>query len=205
MKVRLLAAISLLFIIVNSNAKELGEINNIHIGVGSFSEFMGKVQTTVQGEKNSYDFKPYLSIGADGVLYEDFSFIPELVLTFPEKGRDENISRFTFLTLFTFGYHFHDFLFKVGTGFAFTRLSSDGGTQTLANGNNPSEDFFLPDGGSTSRNMITTLGIQYFVHQNWSIQASGIYYNLTDSESSAWSSLLSVNFHIDQGMMSSWF
>ncbi len=204
MKKKIFTIACLIVTVLNTYSKEFGELNNTHIALGSFSEFMGKVQTSVEGEKNSYDFKPYLGLGADAVLYEDISFIPELILTLPEKGRDENISRFTFITLFTFGYHFKDFLFKFGSGFAFTRLSSNGGTETLNNGTNPSEDFFLPDGSSTSRNMLLTAGIQYFIHKNWSVQASGLLYNLTDSQSRAWSSLISINFHLDKEMMPSW-
>jgi hypothetical protein len=203
MKLRLFAAFLLPLLIQNIQAEKFGTINNIHIGAGSFSEFMGEVQTTVEGEKNSYEFKPYLVFGADGVIYKDLSFIPELVLTIPESGRDEHTSRFTFMTLASLGYHFHDFLFKLGTGFTFTRFSSDGGTETLNNGTS-TDDFFLPEESSYTRNMLLTVGLQYFAFEEWSIQASGLLYNLTDSESSVWSSLISINYHIDSTKIPSW-
>ena len=87
-----------------------------------------------------------------------------------------------------------DWVFKLGTGLSMARVSTDGGTQTLDNGTGTT-DFPMPDAAVVSQNMVTTIGIEYYLHQEISVKLEGHYFNLLSENGQSWSHTASLSYH----------
>lgn len=167
---------------------------DFYLGVGNLSQFSGQVQTDDQGTTQFFSFKPTFSAGINYQFYRNFTVTPELTLTLPETGRDPNISKWQYFVTATGGYQLYDWNFRAGLGLALQRISGDGGYQTLSNGTTTT-DFPLPESASVSRNVITTLGVQYAFLSNWSARFDALIYNLESGQNRNFSHTLTVIYH----------
>lgn len=181
---------------VRTNHHKKPYIDDLYFGVGSLTEFVGHVQVDENGGTESFSFTPYLSVGLKTYLYDKgLSWLPEFGMSLPHKGADENTSRWNFHLVSKFAYEFNEsFALNAGLGLSWVRLSLDGGTQTLQNGNSVDE-FPMPEGSSVSQNLIMTLGGSGKFDPNWGASADFHIFNIEDSESRAWSYIISVNYH----------
>lgn len=167
---------------------------DIYAGLGNLTEFPGTVQTDDQGGTNSFSFSPSLHIGIKYDIYKQFSLNPELILTLPEKGRDPLISKFKYFTLFSAGYQYRDFIFRLGVGFALQRISGEGGTQALDNGLDTS-NFPMPEESSQSSNFLTLLGVEYYIINQLSVRTEAYIYNIEEDLGRAYTYNLSFLYH----------
>lgn len=170
-------------------------VKDTYLGIGSYTAMPGKVQTDDSGDTNGlFDLEPYILAGMEYQIYEDWSAFAEAGFVKPGSGRDPLVSKMTYFFLFSGAYNFMDWVFKLGTGLSMTRISTDGGTQTLNNGTTRT-DFPMPDAAVVSQNLITTIGIEYYFHQEMSVKLEGHYFNLASEDGQAWSHTLSLSYH----------
>ena len=206
----------MLIVLLNSSTFA-SSLKDVHFGFGNLPQFPGEIQTTVEGETNGFEFTPYLQ---GGLRYEVIKSIPELTLLSelilaPRETRDPNISKFTFMTLFSAAYAFNDIGiigtsysipwidFKIGTGFSITRISGDGGTQDLNNGSS-SDAFPLPFEPSFTRNVIVSAGAEIAPINSLSFRSDIHIYNIHESESRATSYIISAHYHLPSEWYKGW-
>lgn len=171
------------------------------LGAGLKTDYVGKVQITRDGEKNTWD--PDLNLYAGITLARYWLIHPfiEIGGNLPGEGRDPNITRWVWYT--TFG-GFYDFIvakhwslgIKAGTGFAMTTVSGKGGEETLRNGNT-TESFPLPNGSSTTRNVIAVLGLSGTYEERWRANFDFHRFNAFNERNAAWSYLFAINYVFD--------
>ena len=191
----LIPTILISLLLVSVQAKDsLFSVKDFYAGAGTITQFVGRIQQDESGETTSFDFNPYLSIGTEFGLYEDFSFAPEFAFSFPSSGRDPRISKMSYWTQLFGVYTYEEFKIKFGPGLIMNRVSSDGGTQTLKNGTGTS-DFPMPSGSSTSRNLTLNTALEWEFIKSVSARFEGWVVNVSDSESRSFSYTLSAYYH----------
>ena len=182
-------------ILLFSTALHAVGVKDTYLGIGSYTSLPGKVQTNDSGDTNGiFDLEPYILGGAEFQIYKDWSAFAEACFVKPGSGRDPKITKMNYFFLFSGAYNFIDWVFKLGAGLSYTRISSEGGVQTLNNGTTTT-DFPMPDAAVVSQNIITTLGVEYYFNQEISAKLEGHYFNLESSEGNALSYTLSVSYH----------
>ena len=169
-------------------------IDDVALGVGSQTQFVGKVQTNESGSTNKFEFNPYVSASAEYSFTENLSLFPEFGFLIPDSTRDPKISKMTFFVLSMLGYEINDWVLRAGVGLQMTRINSDGGVQVLDNGNGQTS-FPMPEGAATGRNVITNLGVEYFVHKDWSARVDSTIYNPFNGRNRAFGYQFAVHFH----------
>lgn len=173
-------------------------IDDASLGLGTLTNYVGKVQTDENGNTRKFDFSPFFSASLKWFFYNNFSFGPELGCGLPESGDHKKIQRFHYQILGNISYTYEKNLnLNLGAGLAFTRLTSDGGEELLDNGIGKTS-FHLPDFTSTSRNFILTIGGDYVIYQGWALATKMIAYNIADQNKRAFSYLVGINYHFGQ-------
>ncbi|WP_372654134.1 hypothetical protein [Halobacteriovorax sp.] len=180
-----------------SNNSDLFSVNDVFIGGGSLTQFVGKVQTDEAGSTNSFDFLPYIAGGIEFQLYDSFSFLPQLAISFPRSGRDENISKLTYWFQFPVAYRYETLQLSFGPGLLYNRISASGGSESLSNGVGTT-DFPLPNGNSISSNLTMNVGLDWEFYPDISAKVEGWVVNLTDSESRSFNYALSGYYHFGE-------
>ncbi len=168
------------------------------IGAGTMTQSFRKVQINSSGNKNNFTFAPYFSLSLKFPLSERFSLLPSGGITFPQTGRDENITKLTYYLLGEGALQFNDFTIKGGTGFSMNYYKGKGGEALLNNGNGVTS-FTVPSGSSTTRNIILSLGAEYRFIAKWAAQLQTIILNPHTSQSRAVTYTLSAVFFVALG------
>jgi hypothetical protein len=168
------------------------------IGLVLNNAHMRKVQTDEEGSLNT--FRPKLNIqGAlNWPLIKALSLSTELHLGLPQKGRDENIKKINWSLLFPLVFTLPNERFRLrsGAGLSFLRIWGPGGTARLDNGIG-SDNFFLPSEAQTTMNTLWFIGAEFLWSPEWSARLDAQVFNLTDSVSRSFSTLLSVHYHFE--------
>lgn len=167
------------------------------LSLGNLCEFVGKIQTDDNGATNSCEFNPYLAASVDVPLTSQFFLSPEVGFTMPKKGRDENISKMSLFALANTKYKMDYFHVIGGAGLFFTRISAEGGTEELNNGNTTSA-FPLPEGAVYSRNFIVNAGFGIDFSKSISADLHTYVFNLLTSEDRAFSILINGTYHFGE-------
>lgn len=168
------------------------------VGAHLLALHIDDIQVDDQGTKNGIDPDLFLSLEANWQLefvHEKLSWNPSFGLGLPHSGRDEDIKRWQYFINSPLRYSWlPELQTHFGPGLFMTRLSSDGGTAELENGTNPSTSFFLPQEGSTSMNLIWSVGGRWEFRPNFSVGTDLIFFNLTESISRTLSASLSFHY-----------
>ncbi|MDD4976136.1 MAG: hypothetical protein PHY93_17400 [Bacteriovorax sp.] len=167
------------------------------LSLGNLCEYVGKIQTDDSGGTNVCSFDPYLAGSLDYAVNNELILAPEIGLSFPKSGRDENISKMSFIALANAKYKFSMFHFIGGAGLFFTRISGSGGTQDLNNGNT-TVSFPMPDSTVYSRNFIVNLGLGMNFNKDWSADLHTYVFNLLKSEDRAFSIAINATYHFGE-------
>jgi len=170
-------------------------LKDINFGLGSFSQFIGRIQTDDAGGHNSLEFNPFLGAEARLDLTPAWSLSPEFGITAPRSQRDEEISELTYWVTGSLGYTIGDYILQAGLGLHFRRISASGGTKALPNGSG-TESFPIPNGSATTSNLTTHLGLRYYFLPDWSAKTQLHFYNPEDSTERAVSLILMVSYHL---------
>jgi hypothetical protein len=169
---------------------ELGLVlNNAH---------MRKIQTNESGSVNTFRPKINIQTAVNWPLLPNLSSSLELHLGLPHSGRDENIKRLNWSTLIPIIFTLPDqrFRFRGGAGFSFWRIWGPGGTSRLDNGFGE-DNFFLPSEAQVTMNSFWFIGTEFLWSPEWSLRLDGQVFNLTDSLSRSFSTLISVHYHFE--------
>lgn len=172
----------------------MSAIDDVTFGVGTQTQFVGKVQSDEAGSTNKFEFNPYLTATAEFSLTDRLSFYPEFGFLIPDSTRDPLISKMTYFFLGSLGFEIRDWVLRSGLGLSMTRISGDGGTQVLDNGAGQTS-FPMPEGSATSRNVILNLGAEYFVHQDWSARLETSVFNPINSRNRSFTYQLAIYYH----------
>ena len=178
-------------------AKSLASTNDLYISLGNLCEYIGVYQTDDEGTKNGCSFLPTLSGSLDYHLTSKFAIMPQIGLTMPKSGTDENIKRITFFTLVNMKYKTNYVNLIAGAGFYFTRISGPGGEVELNNGNG-TDSFPLPKDTVYSRNFIANLGLGLDFNKEWSGELYTYIFNALKSEERAFSLGLTISYHFGE-------
>lgn len=192
MKARLFCTVIGLFFCTSLHAFIQGWSDFV-MGVGNLTHQAGKYASDV-GSVSYFDFRPVLSASYRYEYSPEFSFIPEVGISLPKTSDDE-----TSTTLYSYlnapiAYHFSGWTFRFGPGFFFTRISGKGGTLRLQNGNT-TDEFPVPNGSATTRNLTWNLGAQAHFDKDWSARFDISILKLFDSEKRALNHVLTLNYH----------
>lgn len=185
-------AICVLFLSLSLGA--YAEFKDVSLGLGLFDQYVGKVQTNRGGDTNKLDYQIFLVGDSEYALNKKFSLIPRITIVKPGHTRDSHTDKFIWWLSGEVGYNHGDFLFHTGLGLFMTYISSSGGTVALPNGTG-TDNFYLPDGESTSRNVIYLLGVDYFFLREWSVRPQLQVINPFNSRNRAFSYTLSFSYH----------
>lgn len=192
MKNRLFYAVISLFFCTTAHTFEQGW-SDFSMGLGNLTHQAGKYASDV-GTVSYFDFRPVIAAAYRYEFNSEFSFIPEIGATLPETSEDETYSTFYSFINLPLAWHYDYFTFRFGPGFFFTRISGNGGTLKLQNGNS-TDEFPVPSGTATTRNLTWNLGLQAAFDKEWSARFDLSILKLFVSEKRALNHLLTINYH----------
>jgi hypothetical protein len=187
--------IKFFFLIFLQLTSLFGKTADFSLGLGNLTNFVRRIQKDSHGKLNSYEFNPFISTGFKFKFDHKWAIIPQLGMTFPKNGRDKKIRKFQYFAICDAGLQYESFVFRVGLGMFISKISSNGGNQTLLNGNS-STDFPMPNHSSLAHNLITNLGLEYFFHQSFSSHIQLMTFNLDDSTDRAISYTIGINYYL---------
>lgn len=170
---------------------------DVTISIGNLCEYVGKIQINDSGKTNFCSFKPYLASSFDYPINEQLILSPEIGFSFPQKGRDKNITKMSFFALANVKYKLSLFHIVGGVGFFVSSVSGKGGTQDLNNGNT-SAAYPMPDDTAFARNFIVNLGFGVNFNKDWSADLHTYAFNLLKSEDRAFSIAINGTYHFGE-------
>ena len=186
----------LLLILSCAALAKLDYLHDISFGVGNLSPFYKEVQIDDNGKLNNFEVYPYLSIDANWDFYKDFSLLPELGISIPQKGRDPNIKR-TYLYLnLPAGYRFWRIRLRAGMGMFMTFITGKGGTSRLNNGLGYDE-YPVPSGTTVTKNVVANGGLQFYITRCFSLRADAYFLNIHNSKRANNIYALSLHYHYE--------
>lgn len=169
-------------------------VTDLTLSLGNLCEFVGEIQTDDKGSTNVCSFHPYLASSLDYSISERFFLSPQLGLSFPQSGTDENIKRMTMIALLNTKYKTAYVNLVSGLGLFITRIWGPGGESELNNGTTV-DSFPLPDEAVYGRNIILNLGLEKEFTTSWSGELRTYLFNLTESEDRAFSVGIQGTYH----------
>jgi len=178
-----------------SNAQS--KSSDLYVSLGNLCEYIGTYQTDDEGTKNGCSFLPTLSGSMDYFLTNKLALSPQLGLTMPKSGVDENIKRMTLFALLNTKYKTNYVDLIGGVGIYLTRISGPGGEAELNNGNS-TDSFPLPKEAVYTRNFIVNLGLALDFNQEWSGELYTYVFNALESEDRAFSIGATVSYHFGE-------
>lgn len=191
----------LIFLFTLWTSSVSAELTDVSLGTGLINEHIGRFQTNRGGDTNSFEHRVYFNTSAQYQLFEQWIIIPEAGLLWP-GGATENdyTSKYSYFFNGHMGFTpMEDLILMAGTGFYFTTINGDGGSASLPNGDNFTS-FPVPDGASTSRNLLAIVGAQYKFLNEWSAKAQLFTFNLLSSRNRSFSYTLSVQYHFGDSL-----
>lgn len=191
-KIYLTILVALVLTISSLHAADMK--NDLTLSLGNLCEYVGKIQTDETGKSNVCSFEPYVAAAFDFEVAQRFYLSPELAVSFPQSGTDENIKRMSIVTLLNSKYKTGIVNLIGGLGFFFTRIWGPGGEEELNNGTS-TDSFPLPNDPVYSRNFIVNLGLGAEFNNQWSAEIRSYIFNLTSSEDRAVSVGLQGTYH----------
>ncbi len=168
--------------------------SDLTLSVGNLCEYVGEIQTDDSGETNFCSFNPYLATSLDFEVVPKLFLSPQIGLSAPKSGPDENIKRMNFIALLNAKYKTNYVNMIGGMGFFLTRIAGPGGEAELNNGTS-TDSFPLPEEAVYTRNFIVNLGLDVEFAPNWSGEVRTYIFNLTTSEDRAFSLGAHVTYH----------
>lgn len=174
------------------------KFTDLTIGAGLIDEYVGLYQTNSSGDKNKFDYRVLVEAQTfvNFSLYGfDYILIPSAGFQFPKSTEESAITKYTSYLGMNLGYYLtKSFLLQGGSSLYMTYLTSDGGTSALPNGNNPSQEFPLPEESSLATNITTNVALQYFF-DDFSFKAQGFVFNLINSRNRSYTYALTMHYH----------
>ena len=180
---------------LNASAFSISEFENLQVNFGTWQENYNQVQESSNGELNGFEIRPYLSVGVDYNIYDEFGFIPEVGYILRENIGDSSVTKDIFYLRGDFTYAPKEWLrLRLGTSLMWMTISGDGSEEDLANGNGE-ETYYAPNERRNIFNQTLDFGVEY-IHKKTSLRLQNYMYAVTDSDQRISSISLSVNYQI---------
>lgn len=179
------------------SAKEFSTKNfkNIYANFGTWQEFYKQVQSSRDGDLNSFEFRPYLSAGVDYELTSEHAIISEVGYVIRENLGDSTVTKDQFFLRFDYAHRALEWLrLRAGTSFMWVTYSGDGSEQTLPNGNS-TEVYFAPSERSNVFNQTLDLGLE-FIKDRYSFRVQSYIYAFSEEDERLTSFSASLNYLI---------
>ena len=165
------------------------------VGIGGYVPFGFSTQKESNGDTNATTFHPMVSL--NGIVTSIFGqlFVPELGLV-EHLGEYDEYRKRTIFVLFDLAYVVNDsFLLRYGVGTFMTRISGDGGSVELNNGNT-TQTFYRTSESITSYNTTLDFGMELAYNKNYAFKLEGYLFGLFDANSRKISYSLSLNYYL---------
>jgi hypothetical protein len=189
--------ISILIILVAYFYLPNAQAVDLYAGIGNLSEYIGKVQTDDVGTLSGLTFNPYFKTSIDAKLNQNYFVESEIGLTLPKTNGDAYTHHWSFLLLLNGKYKIDKFSLTLGSGLFFTRISGNGGEETLNNGNGTTS-FPLPEKSVLAKNMIVNLSGKYDFYEQFQFELQTFIFNLTNSKSRAFSLATNITYQFGE-------
>lgn len=167
---------------------------SLEFSLGNLCEYIGKIQIDENGKKNFCQFNPIFYSTFKSELIKEINWALDAGITLPEKGRDQNITKFSFFLLYNLQYQYSFITFESGLGFYFISISGNGGVEDLNNGDGNSS-FPLPSENHISSNLVTNIGTKFTINNDWSTSLKFLFFNILNSSSRTLSVIFSLNYN----------
>jgi hypothetical protein len=165
------------------------------VSSGAYVPFGPSTQKSADGARNTFAFDPYLSLNGAFEIPFDHVFLPEVGLVFHGEGQD-GYKKSTSFILLDVGYRIDQlWILRYGFGTFRTKISGDGGSVVLPNGNSTLA-FARPSRSVTSLNTTFDLGIEYSANRNYAVRFQTFLFSAFNSESRKLSYALGMTYYL---------
>ncbi len=167
---------------------------NALVGVGTYVQFAGSIQTDSTGKKNYTDFLPYICVNQFFPITGNHYVQPEFGYVFSKKEEGNHTRSATFL-LANFSYRLPtDTFILYGLGTFYHKVTSQAGPVTVNNGSGTST-FYRPGGSVTSYNSTVDFGVEQLIYNKYSARFEGFIFEILSSDRRKFSYTLSANYY----------
>ena len=178
-----------IFLIINSSFA-----SEYFLTAGTFVPYFNKVQVNEEGDRQFFDLNPYLSIGNVINLSGPHFFIPELGYTYYLDTPDKTTKMIFFLH-YDFAYALTgEWLLRYGLTNHWSRISGDGGTVRVKNGDGYA-NFDAPKKGITSYYTTLDLGFEFMFRKPMSVRFDLNMMSMMEQENTAYNYILTINWY----------
>lgn len=186
------------FFFITTNA--FGQLTDWHLGAGLMNQSPGRYQTEVAGDKSKMNNQPTLQTGLVYNFDEDWTFHGDFGFLWPGDTEESYISKQVYFFNAHGGYALSKkWLIRLGTSFYFTRISGDGGTTSIRNGNGFT-DFYVPEQSIISQNTTLNIAKEYFFHKEYSVKGEVYVFNPISSEKRTINLALTLHYHLGDSL-----
>ena len=180
----------------NKNSEHL--FNNVTVSFGNWMEFVGDVQITKGGTKNSFlntQYTPYFSIAVDYPIQGKWSVMPELGYVIRREAADSRIKKNLFFIRTDVAYLYNKWLkLRAGTSLMILNITGTGGEETLPNADS-SETYFIPSQRRTALNQTLDFAVEG-IYDRVSLKLGSYIYAWNEDSDRTISYSLSFNYLI---------
>lgn len=171
-------------------------LKSFFLELGIFSPDFNKYQKDDQGNKYFLDPSYLLGIKTRILVGSQWYFSPQTGFTLPEKGRDENITKFYYYTFLNMEYLLSDFSFTLGSGLLFTHLSSSGAEYEELQNGLATEQFPLPQFSTTARNWIINIGAHATLFEDFHVGLQSQIFNFYSGQNRTLSIMMTLGYDL---------
>lgn len=172
--------------------------NNVTVSFGNWMEFVGDVQITKGGTKNSLfhsQYTPYFSFAVDYPIKDKWSLMPELGYVIQREAGDSRIKKNLFFIRTDIAYLLKKWLkLRVGSSLMILNITGNGGEKTLPNAGS-SEVYFLPSQRRTALNQTLDFAVET-IYDRLSLKFASYIYAWNEEPDRMVSYSISLNYLI---------
>ena len=172
--------------------------NNVTVSFGSWKEFVGDIQITKGGTKNTFlhsQYTPYFSVAVDYPLKDLWSLMPELGYVIQRQAGDSKITKNLFFIRSDVAYLMKKWLkLRFGTSLMILNITGIGGEKTLPNAGS-SEVYFLPSQRRTALNQTLDFAVET-IYDRMSLKFASYIYAWNEDTDRMTSFSISLNYLI---------
>ncbi len=179
--------------------------DDFSLGIGGYGELSADIQKedSVNSETEDFSADIFFKTSMHGSLVFGPDYEIQLGSSIPSSSQDSSVTKWNYWLNFLLGKRLGLFEPQVGFGFYFTRLSVDGSTKTLQNGNNPSTVFQTPEGAIVATNNVILASLNIYPgyfngYKNLFLNIQMNFLNIEDSLERSQNIFLSLNYKLGQ-------
>tara|TARA_Y100000768_G_C23759798_1_gene578043 strand:- start:129 stop:626 length:498 start_codon:yes stop_codon:yes gene_type:complete len=165
------------------------------VSAGTFVPYFGKSQSSDSGATTKFELTPYVSYGLQFHMFGAHYFVPELGLAYYHESAKKTRKRILFYH-YNFSYILNpSFIIRYGFTTYWQRISGDGGSINLRNGDSYT-DYTALSSPRDSYYTTLDLGGEFFLKPNRSVRLDFNMMNARDLENRAFNYILTYNWYL---------